>query len=174
MINVTDKEFIEAIFGDDAPWCHVTDFTHDPGNIPKDKHLIAWKGDYYSRHRFKENSNRYFTISTFYCDDSNQARRRKALYRQTHCLVLDDVVEKLSEEAAQRLPRPSWILETSKGSFQWGYILNTPCTEASLIDNLNDGLIASDLAPSGKDPGQRGITRYVRLPEGVNNKSSKL
>lgn len=174
MINVSNKEFIEAIFGDDAQWCHVTDFPYDPGNIPKDKHLIAWKGDYYSRYHLRPNTNQYFTISTFYCDDQQQARRRKALYRQTHCLVLDDVREKLSEEAAQRLPQPTWILETSPGSFQWGYILREPCTEAAKIDNLNDGLIASDLAPDGKDPGQRGITRYVRLPEGINNKASKL
>lgn len=174
MINVTNEEFITAIFGEDAPWCHVTSFPYDPSNIPKDKHLIAWKGDYHSRYRLAENTNQYFTISTFYCDDQQQARRRKALFRQTHCLVLDDVREKLSEEAAARLPRPSWILETSKDSFQWGYILSEPCTVAAKIDNLNDGLIASDLAPDGKDPGQRGITRYVRLPEGINNKASKL
>ena len=173
-LQITNKEFIDAIFGEDSPWCHVTDFPHDPGNIPKDKHLIAWKGDYFSRYKMSPNTNQYFTISTFYCDDQQQARRRKALYRQTHCLVLDDVREKLSEEAAQRLPEPSWILETSENSLQWGYILDTPCTEAARIDNLNDGLIASDLAPKGKDPGQRGITRYVRLPEGINNKVSKL
>ena len=174
MINVSNKEFIETIFGVDAPWCHVTSFPYDPSNIPKDKHLIAWKGDYYSRHRMQPNTNQYFTISTFYCDDQQQARRRKALYRQTHCLVLDDVREKLSEEAARKLPEPTWVLETSQGSEQWGYILNTQCTETSKIDNLNDGLIASELAPDGKDPGQRGVTRYVRLPEGVNSKSSKL
>lgn len=173
-IQITNSEFIQAIFGDDAPWCHVTDFPYDPGNIPKDKHLIAWKGDYFSRYRLQPNTNQYFTISTFYCDEQQQARRRKVLYRQTHCLVLDDVREKLSEEAAQKLPRPAWILETSTGSFQWGYILDTPCTDAARIDNLNDGLIASELAPDGKDPGQRGVTRYVRLPEGINNKASKL
>lgn len=173
-LHISNKEFIDAVFGEDAPWCHVTDFPYDPGNIPKDKHLIAWKGDYFSRYNLAPNTNQYFTISTFYADDQQQARRRKALYRQTHCLVLDDVREKLSEEAAQRLPEPSWILETSENSLQWGYILDVPCTEAARIDNLNDGLIASDLAPKGKDPGQRGITRYVRLPEGINNKVSKL
>ena len=149
MLNISNEEFLLAIFGEaDLPWCHVTDFPYDPGNIPKDKHLIAWKGDYFSRYRFTDNTNQYFTISTFYCDEQGQARRRKALYRQTHCVVLDDVREKLSEEVAQRLPNPSWILETSAGSFQWGYILEQPCTEAHKIDILNDGLISSDLAPA--------------------------
>lgn len=170
----TNDEFLKAIFGEDAPWAHVTCFNYDPSNIPQGKSLFAWKGDYYSRYNMLPNTNQYFTISTFYCDQQGVARRRKALYRQTHCLVLDDVKEKLSEEAAKRLPTPSWILESSEGSEQWGYIFNEPVTNASMIDNLNDGLIASDLAPSGKDPGQRGVTRYVRLPEGINNKASKL
>lgn len=174
IMEVTDEEFLTAIFGADTPFCHVTDFVYPPDNIPKDKHMIAWKGDYYSRYHFQPNTNRYFTISTFYADDTGQARRRKALYRQTHCLVLDDVREKLSEEAAARLPRPSWILETSKDSFQYGFIFNTPVTEASKIDNLNDGLIDSELAPKGKDPGQKGTTRYVKLPSSINNKAAKL
>ena len=174
MITISNNEFLTAIFGEDLPWCHVTDFNYDPDAIPEGKHLFAWKGDYFSRYTMNENSNQYFTISTFYADEHGTARRRKALYRQTHCVVLDDVKEKLSETAANKLPSPSWIMETSKGSEQWGYILKTPETKASRIDNLNDGLIASELAPDGKDPGQRGVTRYVRLPEGYNTKAKRF
>ncbi len=173
-MNVSNKEFLTAIFGFETPWVHVTDFTYDPGNIPKDQHLIAWKGDYFCRHSMRTNSNQYFTISLFYCDEHSQARRRKALFRMTPCIVLDDVEEKLDLEEVQKLPRPSWILETSKGSQQWGYILNTPCTDRGRVENLLDGLVANGLAPEGKDPGMKGVTRYVRLPEGVNNKASKL
>ena len=171
---VSNNEFIKAIFGQDHLWCHVTDFAYDPGSIPKDKHLIAWKGDYYSRYNLAQKTNQYFTISTFYCDDQQQARRRKALFRQTNCIVLDDVKEKLSMDQVQKLPGPSWILETSVGSEQWGYILNTPCIDRAKVENLLDGLVANGLAPGGKDPGMKGVTRYVRLPEGVNNKASKL
>lgn len=174
MIHVSDSEFISAIFGEDAPFAHVTDFPYDPSNIPADRHLSAWKGDWFSRYKFLPQSNRYFTISIFSPDEEGVARRRKALYLRTRCVVLDDVREKLSVDEARKLPEPSWILETSPGSEQWGYIFDTPCVSAARIDNLNDGLIASDLAPSGKDPGQRGVTRYVRLPEGYNNKASKL
>jgi len=171
---VTNDNFIKAVFGPDYPWCHVTDFIYDPGAIPKNKHLISWKGNYYSRYKLTSNTNQYFTISTFYCDNQNQARRRKALFKQTHCIVLDDVKEKLSLEQVKKLPNPSWILETSPGSEQWGYILNTPCTNRNRVENLLDGLVANGLAPGGKDPGMKGVTRYVRLPEGVNNKASKL
>ena len=171
---VNNDEFIKAIFGQDHPWCHVTDFTYDPVAIPKDEHLIAWKGNYHSRYNLTQGANQYFTISTFYCDDQGQARRRKALFRHTHCIVLDDVKEKLSLDQVQKLPQPSWILETSMGSEQWGYILNTPCTDRGQVENLLDGLVANGLAPGWKDPGMKGVTRYVRLPEGVNSKASKL
>lgn len=171
---VTNNEFLTALFGVDAPWVHVTDFPHDPGNIPKDQHLTAWKGDYFSRYSMQPGSNQYFTISNFYCDEHQQARRRKALYRHTPVVVLDDVKEKLSMVEVSKLPRPAWILETSNGSEQWGYILNTPCTEREKVENLLDGLVANGLAPGGKDPGMKGVTRYVRLPEGSNNKASKL
>ncbi len=173
-LNISNKEFIDALFGEDAPWCHVTDFPHDPGNIPKDQHLIAWKGDYFSRYHMRPNTNQYFTISNFYCDDEQQARRRKALFRHTPVIVLDDVKEKLSMVEVSKLPQPSWILESSAGSEQWGYILDTPCTDRGRVENLLDGLVANGLAPEGRDPGMKGVTRYVRLPEGINNKASKL
>lgn len=169
-----NKEFLQAIFGRYADQAHVTDFTHDPSNIPADQHLKAWKGDYFSRYQFQPVSNQYFTISTFATDEKGVARRRKALYLRTHCIVLDDVKEKLALEQAQKLPRPSWILETSPGSEQWGYILTQLATDRHRVENLLDGLVANGLAPEGRDPGMKGVTRYVRLPDGINNKASKL
>lgn len=170
----SNKEFIEAVFGVDAPFAHVTDFTTDPDvKLTGMEHMIAWKGDYFSRYQFAPVSNQYFTISTFYADDKGTARRRKALYRQTHCIVLDDVKEKLVQSEVDKLPSPSWVLETSSGSEQWGYILTTPSTERNKVENLLDGLIANGLAPDGKDSGMKGVTRYVRLPDGVNNKAKR-
>lgn len=169
-----NEQFLAALFGQDAPWVHVTDFTYDPNHIPKERHLAAWKGDYFSRYRFHPVSNQYFTISNFYCDEKGDARRRKALYRHTPVIVLDDVKEKLSMAEVSKLPAPAWILETSPGSEQWGYILDHPCAERYRIENLLDGLVANGLAPEGRDPGMKGVTRYVRLPDGYNNKHSKL
>lgn len=170
----TNQEFLTALFGADSQWVHVTDFLYDPSAIPAGRELSAWKGDYNSRYQLQIDSNQYFCISTFGVDEKNIARRRKALFRSTHVIVLDDVKEKLSLEEANKLPAPSWILETSPGSEQWGYILNQPAADRHRVDNLLDGLVNSGLAPSGRDPGMKGVTRYVRLPEGINNKSSKL
>lgn len=174
MTTPNNAEFLNALFGVDAPFVHVTDFDYDPGDIPADRHLWAWKGDFFSRYNMHANTNQYFTISCFNQDDQGTARRRKALYRHTPVIVLDDVKEKLSMVEVSKLPSPSWILETSPGSEQWGYILNTPCTDRGMVENLLDGLVANGLAPDGKDPGMKGVTRYVRLPEGVNTKKKKM
>lgn len=168
-----NSEFLSAVFGQWSDKVHVTSFMYDPAKIPADKHLHAWKGDYFERHHFEEGSNQYFTISTFAADEKGTARRRKALYQRTHCIVLDDVKEKLNLEEVNKLPTPSWVLETSKGSEQWGYILHTPCTERHKVENLLDGLVANGLAPDGRDPGMKGVTRYVRLPDGYNTKSNR-
>lgn len=169
-----NNTFLQALFGEDAPFVHVTDFSYDPGNIPGNRHLAAWAGDWFSRYVMRQQTNQYFCISIFTPNDDGKARRRKALFLRTRVIVLDDVREKLSLEAAGRLPPPSWVLETSKGSEQWGYILDTPCHDRARVENLLDGLVANGLAPDGKDPGMKGVTRYVRLPEGVNTKASKL
>ena len=171
---MNNSEFLTALFGADAGRAHVTDFLYDPGGIPKDQHLAAWKGDYFKDYTFERGSNQYFTISTFHADEHGVARRRKALYRSTPVIVLDDVREKLSVVEASKLPAPTWILETSKGSEQWGYLLDSPCTNRGMVENLLDGLVESGLAPQGKDPGMKGVTRYVRLPDGSNSKASKL
>lgn len=171
---IGNKEFLEALFAEDAPYAHVTDFSYDPGAIPADKHLIAWKGDYACRYPLTPGTNQYFTISIFAPDEKGVARRRKALFLRTRVIVLDDVREKLDIAEANKLPKPAWILESSAGSEQWGYILDVPCADRHKVENLLDGLVANGLAPQGKDPGMKGVTRYVRLPEGSNNKASKL
>ena len=172
---VSNEDFLKTLFGQDAPFTHVTEFSYDPGDIPADARLKAWAGDYAHRYNWTGGmSNQYFCISIFNPDENGAARRRKALYLRTNVVVLDDVKEKLSLEAAQKLPPPTWILETSPGSEQWGYRLVNPCEDRARVENLLDGLVANGLSPSGKDPGMKGVTRYVRLPEGYNLKSNKL
>lgn len=171
---ITNEDFLKALFGEDAPLTHVTDFTYDPLNIPAKEHLRSWSGNYFKDYRFGNFTNQYFTISHFSADETGRARRQKRLYRHTKVVVLDDVKEKLDVNQAKRLPEPSWILETSPGSEQWGYILSEPCSNRSRVENLLDGLVANGLAPDGRDPGMKGVTRYVRLPEGYNTKASKM
>ena len=171
---INNNDFLTALFGDDTPFVHVTDFNHDPSNIPADKSRFAWSGNWFSRYQMQQETNQYFTISIFNPDEQGIARRRKALFLRTPVIVLDDVKEKLAMSEVKKLPSPSWILETSPGSEQWGYILDEPCADRAMVENLLDGLVANGLAPEGKDPGMKGVTRYVRLPDGHNTKQSKM
>lgn len=174
MIKVTNEEFLKAIFGEMYHYAHVCSFPDDPSNITTARRFYCWGGGWYKDTPIQDNSNQYFTVSLFSSDDSGKARRRKALFSACYIVMLDDVYEKLPIEQVNRLPEPSYKLQTSLGSLQYGYILDVPCTDRSRLDNLQDGLIAKGLAPNSKDPGQKGCTRYVRLPNGVNTKASKL
>lgn len=171
---VSNQEFLKIIFRDDDSWTHVTSFRDDPSDISADRRMRCWSGNYNSRIALIPDSNQYFCISTFYADEQGKARRRKALFRATHVITLDDVKEKLPEENALKLPLPTYKLATSPGSEQWGYVLDHPCTNREQIENLLSGLVEKGLAPDGKDPGMRGCTRYVRLPEGVNTKAKRI
>ena len=172
-MKVSNQEFLKAIFGNDFIWAHVTDFFHDPGTGFTDESKRAWLGDYYVNKILRSYANQYFTISLFHETEDQLARRRKELFKSTHCIVIDDVGEKIPLELMLDKPAPSWILETSPGSQQWGYILTKPCKERSAVENLLTGLVHK-ICPDGVDSGMLGVTRYVRLPEGYNTKKSKI
>ena len=181
--NIDNTTFLQALFGPEWDQVHVNSFLVDPSAIANDRRGICWNTNHYGPWATAGGlpaGNQYFDIATFYPAEDGAIRRRKALYKRCHVFVLDDVSEKIPEDQAARLPAPSWILRTSAGSNQWGYILD-PVLAGRFLDyteaevcNAQDILISSDLVPSGKDPGMRGVTRLVRLPEGHNSKASRL
>lgn len=173
MLTVSNEAFLHGIFGENWPYAHVTSFPDDPTGIGTEDRARCWRGNYYSRTSLAP-GNQYYTISVFSPDETGKARRRKPLFLATYVVVADDVKEKLPIDQVQRLPPPSYILETSPGSEQWGWVLTHPETNRHRVENLLDGLVRQGLAPDGKDPGMKGVTRYVRLPEGTNTKANRV
>ena len=173
-LQITNGQFLQAIFGEHWVTVHITGFPDDPSDIQQDRRAICWGGGHACQFGISDDWNNYFTISRFELDADNKPRRRKNLFLATYVIVADDVKEKLPVEQVNLLPPPSYKLLTSPGSEQWGWILNVPCTDAAVVNNLLDGLVAKGLAPSGTDPGMKGVTRYVRLPKGVNSKRSRV
>lgn len=175
MTIVTNEEFLQACFGPTWTDAHVTGFAEDPGELEALGLKHYWGGTKWSRHHGVYNfpsQNAYFTISTF--DDepaTGRSRRVKALHRATHVIVIDDIGTKIPVSALDGKPLPSWKLETSPGNYQWGYILQVPEADAGRVTALVDGLVAQGLCTDGKDPGMKGVTRYVRLPSGRNTKA---
>jgi len=175
-INVTNEQFLEAIFGDEWGKAHVTSFLDDPSNITSDRRGLCWAGGAaeYRVARMSSEENQYFTISLFHKAEDGKAVRRKAKFDACFVIVADDVAEKLPLDRVEMLPEPSYKLVTSKGSEQWAWILKDPCEDRAMVENLLDGLVAKGLAPDGNDPGMRGVTRYVRMPNGSNTKAKRI
>jgi len=176
LIRVNNTAFLKAIFGQNWHLAHVTAFEDDPSAIEKDRRGLCWAGGIAKQRidYFKASQNQYFCISLFEPDSTTgNFYRRKDLFRSCHVIVADDVREKLPVERVEKLPAPSYKLMTSNGSEQWGWILAVPCEDRDKINNLLDGLVAQGLAPDGVDPGMKGVTRYIRLPNGVNSKYNK-
>lgn len=168
-------EFLQAIFRNKVGQAHVTSFMDDPSQISQERRAICWAGGLKLSTDLRAGENWYFCISLFSPDFmTGKAVRRKAKFLGAYAVVLDDVEEKLPIHLANRLPQPSYKLRTSNSSFQWGYILNKPEQSQQRIDNLTDQLIKNGLSPDGKDPGMRGVTRYVRIPGGYNTKSKRV
>lgn len=171
---ITNIQFLQSIFGDSYIYSHVTSFAQDPNNIPNNERAKCWAGGYYKDTPLIPNSNQFYTVSLFSPDEVDRSRRRKVQFAGTYVIGLDDVKEKLPIEQVNRLPKPSIVLKSSLHSEQWLYILNQPEYDRDRIDNLHDGLIQNGLAPNSKDPGQKGVTRYLRLPEGYNTKGKRV
>jgi hypothetical protein len=172
-----NKEFLTTLFGDEWERAHVTSFPDDPNDITIDRRAICWAGGLAGKEldRMGPADNQYFTISLFNFDEKkNKARRAKDLFDACFVIVADDVREKLPVEMVEKLPVPTYKMHSSAGSEQWGWVLSEPCESRDKVDNLLDGLVSKGLAPTGRDPGMKGVTRYVRLPEGVNSKASRL
>lgn len=175
MTIVTNEAFLQACFGADWRDAHVTGFAEDPGELEGLGLKHYWGG-----RRWRSwpdtlglaHENAYFVVSLFGDDPvTGQAKRRKALFRATHVVVIDDVGTKVPWDALVGKPSPSWSLETSPGNYQLGYILDRPETDAGRVNALLDEMVAHGLAPDGTDPGMKGVTRYVRLPQGRNTKA---
>lgn len=79
--------------------------------------------------------------------------------------MLDDIGSKVKLERLTL--QPSWLLETSRGNYQAGYLLDEPLTNIKTADQLMNAIINAGLC----DPGANGPTaRLARLPIAINGK----
>jgi hypothetical protein len=168
MPNVSNGDFLCAVFGADGKRAHVCGFSCDPADAAE-----QWRGGHAERrlNTLLPNTNNYYAVSVF-----SGHYRRKGDFAALHVIVFDDVGAGPSAKVpperilAQGL-QPSYRLETSQGNEQWGFILAVPETDLARAEAAIDGFIKSELTADGKDPGQNGVTRYVRLPVGRNTKA---
>ena len=102
-------------------------------------------------------ANNYFSLAVFRPDEAGQYRRQKARFQALHAVMLDDVGSKVPMERLT-LP-PSWLLETSPGNYQAGYLLREPLTDGLAADRLMNAIVAAGFATParmGRGRGWRG------------------
>jgi predicted P-loop ATPase len=154
----TAKEFLRALLkpakADAVAWCAVMrrsqgDWTGapcEPGSPPATK-----------------DCNAYYSIAAFPADATSRSKD------QAHgaCVVLlDDVTTKGDYEGVlERLGEPSFKIQTSRRSQQWGYLLDALATDEQIAP------VHTRLQKLGLcDRNGNSLVRYGRLPCGVNNK----
>jgi hypothetical protein len=165
---VSNKEFLLTVFGDDLTLAYpvVVSFEGNPVSIPSKAWLgVPWQGTPKMSPSLPASANNYFSLAVFRPDEAGKVRRLKARFQALHAIMLDDVGSKVDMERLT-LP-PSWLLETSPGNHQAGYLLSEPLTDGAAADRLMNAIVAASLC----DPGANGPrARLARLPNAVNGK----
>jgi len=168
MTKITPTQFLDAIFFD----------------VPDDETILVakpiHKGKYKGRfkqlrpshdsfNKFSTGSSDpvdwYFGISTVKNTSTTTLKRRKQDMCAVYCVVLDDIGTKCEVPPVS----PSWILETSEGNFQYGYMLTTPVDNMQWFELFMAGVGAKGYA----DKGTLDSTRIMRVPLSKNVKEGR-
>ncbi len=165
-LPTTNGEFLSALFqGLAAPQRpYVLGF----GGRPKDRKAWggeAWRAD--KSHTDNAALNWYFSLATYAPADDGYHRREKDC-AAVYGVMLDDLGTKALPLARLNACPPSYVIETSEGNFQAGYLFTDPVTDFESIKDLNQSMVEAGLCdPGAKSP----TTRYGRLPFASNGKS---
>lgn len=166
--TVSNGVFLRTVFGDDLADVRpvLVSFEGNPASVPSQAWFgHPWAGNADSDVGLPNSANNYFSLAVFRPDEAGQYRRQKARFHALHAVMLDDVGSKV---AMDRLTvPPSWLLETSPGNYQAGYLLSEPLTDGAAADRLMNAIVNAELC----DPGANGPrARLARLPVAVNGK----
>ena len=119
-------------------------------HLPEDKGYLEWLKAYFPK---------------YISDPDGNIRRQDKHFAALHVIVLDDVGSKASTNS---IP-PTYVIESSPGNYQWGYVLEEPITD---LDEANR--IMRSIAQHGNltDRACNTANRVFRLPLGINGKGS--
>ena len=192
----TDTErFLEALFGDDADRAWVASFTCAPAAPSREPDKLKasklsakmWHGGVIgpatrtnkNRRALTDDANQYVANGVYgarLVDGRMQVKRRKAHCERVAAVMVDDIGtgQKVTLDKI-KLPL-SAMVETSPGNCQGWYILDPKdpdSADAGKVALLIERMVAAGLTKDLTDPGMKGVTRYGRLPAGINNKPGR-
>ncbi len=164
-IELPNADFIAHAFAgigaDEVPW--LAGFS---GDVSTADRKVWFGAPAFPLPRFvRPNHNNYICISTFNRAEDGKYRRRKDCWSGLWMVLLDDLGTKIPFTALRLAP--SCLVSTSSGNFQAWYMLKEPERNRDKAEALINGLIAA----GASDRGAGNLTRYGRLPTGVNGKA---
>jgi hypothetical protein len=108
----------------------------------------------------------YFSIATAQPNERGEIRNRKNLFKRMHLVVLDDIGTKIDPADIPQALKPTFIIESSPGNFQWGFVFEEP------VDDVDQAslLIKLVFSTGFTDTGGALCNKVVRLPCGINGK----
>ncbi len=120
--------------------------------------------------RTKNPSGLYFGTATFSKDLADgRLYNRQTHFKGLYVVVLDDIGTKIPVSKLPKAFNPTYIVETSEGNFQYGYVLEEPVRDLPAAAMLVQLLYEAGFS----DEGGKLPNKLVRLPEGVNGKAGE-
>lgn len=111
----------------------------------------------------------YATATCKLCPKDHKLHHRKDLFCSLRVVVLDDIGTKVDTSKIPADFPPSYIIESSEGNFQYGYILDEPVEDLAAAEALIQLVYESGYS----DEGGKTPVKLVRMPEGVNGKKGE-
>ena len=158
---MTNQQFLEIIFGDQWRRALITGFRGDPDK-PRDAWWAAYPAEMLPGAEIERDLNMYFCPSL-----TRGTKRWLTHFESFHVIVVDDYGTKITPGVPERVlgRRPSYVIETSPGNYQAGW-LTDPVTDVAwlrrMLKGLRERLGAGD---NLADP-----MAWRRLPVGMNGK----
>jgi hypothetical protein len=124
---------------------------------------------YLPTHNMKPNESWYGNTGSFILDRFEDGRVSASAANCEYVLVmmLDDVGDEAKTTKTPELP-PTWIMETSEGSYQWGYAFSEQPTKGDYTAAIKA------IAEAGYcDKGATNAVRNFRLPGSINIKPGR-
>ena len=165
-MNITPRNFLDAVFDGKQEDEHVL-LTHKRG----EKWSTSAADDKGLRYMKSKKPCVYFCVSSVretgetFEDGGRIWRRNRDSLIAAYVIVLDDIGTKVSDQPPVE---PSYKLESSKGNFQWGYLIQP----TEMLDRYE--AIVEALGDKGwTDKGAGGSYRVMRVPGSLNDKPGK-
>lgn len=111
----------------------------------------------------------YFSTATAHRNPEKELRNQKKVFKRFHVLVLDDIGDKVELDKLPEGFTPTYIIETSPGSFHYGYVLKEPIT----VLEQAEALVQLVYEGGFSDKGGKMANKQVRLPDGINGKEGE-